>query len=174
MWVPYCQDVNALIWSWYSHYLGTGNECSGPQAFRVEWGLWLVCCLTEGAGFPSFYLGVPQSQLRAALGQRGGEMLPFADGSCLCNWRSKEWFQESKTRKIELLGFWEVGWPRVVYSCKHPGYQNSLLCRLNNEVFTCSAPSSPSPIFSLLKPAERVILKKQSNLVALLENVDSQ
>lgn len=105
MWVSCCQDVNELIWSWCSHCLEDRGRCL--WAFRAKWGLWLVCCLPEGAGFPSPWLGNPGSELRAALEQRGGE-LPFAGRSCLCSWRSKGWFQESKTRKVELLSSWEV------------------------------------------------------------------
>ena len=107
MWVSCCHDVNELIWSWCSHCLEDRGRCLGPWAFRAKWGLWLVCCLPEGAGFPSPWLGNPGSELRAALEQRGGEP-PFAGRSCLCSWRSKGWFQESKTRKVELLSSWEV------------------------------------------------------------------
>ena len=83
------------------------GEMFRPLSLRAKWGLWLVCCLPEGAGFPSPWLGNPGSELRAALEQRGGE-LPFAGRSCLCSWRSTAWFQESKTRKVELLSSWEV------------------------------------------------------------------
>lgn len=80
---------------------GQGVNVHAPNAFRVKWGLWSVCCWREGAGFPSSCFGVPGSGLRAVLEQRDGGVQPFADGSCLCNWQSKEWFQESKTRKAE-------------------------------------------------------------------------